>query len=62
VAHFGVHITDREYEVERQLVRELISLENGKRHLKKYLEEWDRPAPKQIGPGLILPSSGMFGS
>ena len=44
VAHFGVHATDQEYEVEQQLVRELISseIENGKMHLKKYLEEWDR--------------------
>ena len=44
VAHFGGHFTDQEYEVEQQLVRELIlsEMENGKMHLKKYLEEWDR--------------------
>ncbi len=44
VAHFGGHFTDQEYEVEQQLVRELISseMEDGKMHLKKYLEEWDR--------------------
>jgi len=43
VAHFGGHFTGEEYEVEQQLVRELISseIENGKIHLKKYLEEWD---------------------
>ncbi len=44
VAHFGGHFTDQEYEAEQQLVRELISseMENGKSHLKKYIEEWDR--------------------
>ena len=44
VAHFGGHFTDQEYEVEQRLVRELIlsEMENGKMHLKKYLEEWDR--------------------
>jgi predicted PolB exonuclease-like 3'-5' exonuclease len=44
VAHFGGHFTSAEYEVEQQLVKELIlsEIENGKVHLKKYLEEWDR--------------------
>jgi len=44
VAHFGGHFTSAEYEVEQQLVRELIlsEIENGKVHLKKYLDEWDR--------------------
>jgi len=44
VAHFGGHFTDQEYEVEQQLVRELIlsEIENGKMHLEEYLEEWDR--------------------
>ncbi|HUT44781.1 MAG TPA: 3'-5' exonuclease [Sedimentisphaerales bacterium] len=43
VAHFGGHFTSAEYEVEQQLVRELIlsEIENGKVHLKKYLEKWD---------------------
>ena len=36
--------TSEEYEVEQQLVRELIlsEIENGKIHLNKYLEEWNR--------------------
>ncbi len=40
VAHFGGHFTGEEYEVEQQLVRELIlsEIKNGKIHLKKYLE------------------------
>jgi len=44
VAHFGGHFTSAEYEAEQQLVRELIlsEIENGKVHLKKYLDEWDR--------------------
>jgi predicted PolB exonuclease-like 3'-5' exonuclease len=44
VAHFGGHFTSAEYEVEQQLVRELIlsEIESGKVHLKKYLEQWDR--------------------
>jgi len=44
VAHFGGHFTSAEYEVEQQLVRELIlsEIENGKEHLSKYLDEWDR--------------------
>ena len=43
MAHFGGHFTSEEYEVEQQLVRELIlsEIENGKIHLKKYFEEWD---------------------
>ncbi|GAF86516.1 unnamed protein product [marine sediment metagenome] len=43
-AHFGGHFTGEEYEVEQELVRELIlsEIENGKIHLKKYLEEWNR--------------------
>jgi predicted PolB exonuclease-like 3'-5' exonuclease len=46
VAHFGGHFTDHEYEVEQKLARDLISseVENGKTHLNKYLEEWDRLA------------------
>ena len=44
VAHFGGHFTSAEYEAEQQLVRELIlsEIENGKVHLKKYLDEWNR--------------------
>jgi len=44
VAHFGGHFTSAEYDAEQQLLRELIlsEIENGKVHLKKYLEEWDR--------------------
>ncbi len=44
VAHFGGHFTSEEYEVEQQLVRELIlsEIENGKIHLNKYLAEWER--------------------
>jgi len=44
VAHFGGHFTDKQYEIEQQLVRELTlsEIENGKTHLKKYLQEWDR--------------------
>ena len=44
VAHFGGHFTDQQYEAEQQLVRELISseIENGKTHLKKYLDQWDQ--------------------
>jgi len=44
VAHFGGHFTHKEYEVEEQLVRELIlsEIESGKIHLNKYLEEWNR--------------------
>jgi len=44
VAHFGGHFTHEEYEAEQQLVRELIlsEIENGKIHLNKYLEEWNR--------------------
>ena len=36
VAHFGGHFTGEEYEVEQQLVRELIlsEIKNGKIHLK----------------------------
>jgi len=43
-SHFGGHLTGEEYEVEQQLVRELIlsEIKNGKIHLKKYLEEWNR--------------------
>ncbi len=46
VAHFGGHFTDHQYEAEQQLLRELISseIENGKIHLNKYLQEWDRLA------------------
>jgi hypothetical protein len=44
VAHFGGHFTSQEYATEQELVRELIlsEIENGKIHLKKYLEEWNR--------------------
>jgi predicted PolB exonuclease-like 3'-5' exonuclease len=44
VAHFGGHFTSAEYEVEQQLVKELIlsEIESGKVYLKKYLEQWDR--------------------
>ena len=44
VAHFGGHFTSQEYEIEQELVRDLIlsEIENGKIHLKKYLEEWNR--------------------
>jgi hypothetical protein len=44
VAHFGGHFTSAEYQTEQQLVRELImsEIDNGKVHLKKYLEQWDR--------------------
>ena len=44
VAHFGGHFTTEEYEGEQELVRELIlsEVENGKTHLNKYLEEWNR--------------------
>ena len=40
VAHIAGHFTGQEYEVEQQLVRELISseIENGKMHLKG--EHW----------------------
>jgi predicted PolB exonuclease-like 3'-5' exonuclease len=43
VAHFGGHFTSAEYQAEQQLLRELIQseIENGKVHLKKYLEQWD---------------------
>ena len=43
VAHFGGHFTGTEYQLEQQLVKELIlsEIENGKAYLKKYLEKWD---------------------
>ena len=43
VAHFGGHFADQQYELEQQLVRELIvsEIENGKTYLTKYLEQWD---------------------
>ena len=45
VAHFGGHFTTEQYEKEQQLVRDLINTEateNGKDHLKDFLEEWER--------------------
>lgn len=45
VAHFGGFFSSVEYEREQELVRELIQTEvtqNGKEHLLRYQEEWDR--------------------
>jgi len=44
VAHFGGHFTSKEYDIEQQLVKELVlsEIENGKAHLRKYLQEWRR--------------------
>jgi predicted PolB exonuclease-like 3'-5' exonuclease len=45
VAHFGGFFTSAEYEREQELVRQLIRTEaerNGKEHLLRYQEEWDR--------------------
>lgn len=44
MAHFGGFLDDAGYEREQRLVRELVEGEiaNGKAHLQKYLEEWDR--------------------
>jgi len=45
VAHFGGFFTSAEYEREQELVRQLIQTEverNGKEHLQRYQEEWDR--------------------
>ncbi len=45
VAHFGGFFSSTEYEREQELVRELIQTEvtqNGKEHLLRYQEEWDR--------------------
>ena len=50
VAHFAGHFTDDEYEVEQELVRELIlsEIRNGKAHLEKYLAEWQRLATRIV--------------
>ena len=50
VAYFGGHFTSEEYEVEQQLVRDLIlsEIQNNKIHLKKYLEEWNRLKARMI--------------
>jgi predicted PolB exonuclease-like 3'-5' exonuclease len=45
VAHFGGFFSGAEYEREQGLVRDLIQHEitqNGKSHLQRYQEEWDR--------------------
>ena len=60
VAHFGVHATDQEYEVEQQLVRELISSEDGKLHLKKYLEEWDRVTTRTCQVDKIIDTHSTY--
>ena len=44
LAHFAGHVSRDEYAGEQSLVRGLIEREiaSGKRHLARYLEEWDR--------------------
>jgi len=45
IAHFGGHFSTSQYEQEQKLVRDMIDMEiaqNGKDHMKGFLEEWDR--------------------
>ena len=45
IAHFGGYFTTPQYEHEQKLVRDMIEAEiaqNGKDHMKGFLEEWDR--------------------
>jgi hypothetical protein len=45
IAHFGGHFTTPQYEQEQRLVKEMIDTEitqNGKEHMKNFLNEWDR--------------------
>ncbi len=47
-AHFGGFLTAAAYEGEQRAVRDLITslVENGKPHLQRFLDEWDRLARK----------------
>jgi len=45
IAYFGGHFSTSQYEQEQKLVRDMIDTEiaqNGKDHMKGFLEEWDR--------------------
>ena len=44
VAHFADLLSDAQYENEQMLVRNLLEseIENGREHLKRFLNEWDR--------------------
>jgi hypothetical protein len=45
IAHFGGHFTPAQYDLEQNLVREMIRTEmteNGKDHLQDFLDEWER--------------------
>lgn len=44
VAHFGGHFSDAAYAEEQQRVADLLSaeIEGGRRHLERYLDEWQR--------------------
>jgi len=45
VAHFGGHFTAPQYEQEQELVKDMIETElaqNGKEHMRSFLDEWDR--------------------
>ena len=44
IAHFAGLLNSSAYEEEQRLVRELLlnEIENGKTHLKKFMDEWDR--------------------
>ena len=44
VAHFADLLSDEEYQLEQELVRDLLEeeIQNGKEHLSEFIEEWDR--------------------